>query len=126
MSLPVQKASIAAWSDEDHTAENRELYRHKFAAVTQILHGYMDFPEPKASFYLWAKTPINDIDFARELYATQNVTLLPGQFLSRPSDNCNPGQNRVRMALVADTAECVEAALRIKYFISSLEGQVDA
>ena len=126
MSLPVQKASIAAWSDEDHTVKNRELYRQKFSAVTQILSDCMDFPEPNASFYLWAKTPINDIEFARELYASQNVTLLPGQFLSRPSDNCNPGQNRVRMALVADTAECVEAALRIKDFISSLEGQGDA
>ena len=80
----------------------------------------MDFPEPHASFYLWPKTSIDDVDFAQQLFAQQNVTLLPGQFLSRPSAMGNPGQNRVRMALVANTQECVEAALRIKQFISSL------
>jgi len=126
MSLPVQKASIAAWNDEDHTVENRELYRQKFTAVTQILNGYLDFPEPNASFYLWAKTPIDDIEFARELYASKNITLIPGQFLSRPSKNYNPGQNRIRMALVAETTECIEAALRIKDFISSFKDKRDA
>jgi N-succinyldiaminopimelate aminotransferase len=126
MSLPVQKASIAAWNDEDHTVENRELYRQKFTAVTQILSDCMDFPEPNASFYLWAKTPIDDIEFARELYASKNITLLPGQCLSRPSNNYNPGQNRIRMALVAETTECIEAALRIKDFISSFKDKRDA
>ena len=120
MSIPVQKASIAAWKDENHTIENRALYRHKFGAVTEILGTCMDFPEPHASFYLWPKTPIDDVDFAQQLFAQQNVTLLPGQFLSRPSATGNPGQNRVRMALVANTQECVEAALRIKQFIRSL------
>lgn len=120
MSLPVQKASIAAWQDESHTIKNRALYRDKFNAVTEILTTCMDFPDPQASFYLWPKTPIDDIDFAQQLFAQQNVTLLPGQFLSRPGANVNPGQNRVRMALVASTKECVEAALRIKQFISSL------
>ena len=120
MSLPVQKASIAAWQDESHTIKNRALYRDKFNAVTEILTTCMDFPDPQASFYLWPKTPIDDIDFAQQLFAQQNVTLLPGQFLSRPGANVNPGQNRVRMALVASTEECVEAALRIKQFISSL------
>ena len=120
MSLPVQKASIAAWQDESHTIKNRALYRDKFNAVTNILTTCMDFPDPQASFYLWPKTPIDDIDFAQQLFAQQNVTLLPGQFLSRPGANVNPGQNRVRMALVASTKECVEAALRIKQFISSL------
>jgi N-succinyldiaminopimelate aminotransferase len=120
MSLPVQKASIAAWQDESHTIKNRALYRDKFNAVTEILTTCMDFPDPQASFYLWPKTPIDDIDFAQQLFAQQNVTLLPGQFLSRPGANVSPGQNRVRMALVASTKECVEAALRIKQFISSL------
>jgi N-succinyldiaminopimelate aminotransferase len=120
MSLPVQKASIAAWQDESHTIKNRALYRDKFNAVTEILTTCMDFPDPQASFYLWPKTPIDDIDFAQQLFAQQNVTLLPGQFLSRPGANVNPGQNRVRMALVASAEECVEAALRIKQFISSL------
>ena len=96
MSLPVQKASIAAWQDESHTIKNRALYRDKFNAVTEILTTCMDFPDPQASFYLWPKTPIDDIDFAQQLFAQQNVTLLPGQFLSRPGANVNPGQNLVQ------------------------------
>jgi N-succinyldiaminopimelate aminotransferase len=120
MSLPVQLASMAAWGDEQHVRENRTLYREKFAAVTEILTHVLDFPKPDASFYLWAQTPIDDIEFARGLFEQQNVTLLPGQFVSRASVHGNPGQNRVRMALVASTAECVEAALRIKQYIQSL------
>jgi len=121
MSLPVQIASTAAWQDESHTIENRTLYREKFLAVTAILRNCMTFPEPEASFYLWPETPIDDKQFTKQLYAQQNVTLLPGQFLSRPTPETNPGLNRVRIALVAEIHECIEAALRIKQFISSLD-----
>ncbi|MBT7566658.1 MAG: succinyldiaminopimelate transaminase [Porticoccaceae bacterium] len=121
MSLPVQIASTAAWKDEGHTIENRSLYREKFLVVTDILRDCMIFPEPQASFYLWAETPIDDQQFAKQLYSQQNVTLLPGQFLSRATPNVNPGLNRVRIALVAEIAECIEAAHRIKEFISSLD-----
>ena len=81
----------------------------------------MSFPEPEASFYLWPETPIDDMQFAKMLYSQQNVTLLPGQFLSRQTPATNPGLNRVRIALVAEINECIEAALRIKQFISSLD-----
>ena len=121
MSLPVQEASIAAWGDETHVLENRALYREKFAAVTEILRSKLEFTEPNASFYLWPKTPIDDAEFARGLFAQQNVTILPGQYLSRSTDNGNPGQNRVRMALVADIKECIEAARRIAHYVDSLK-----
>jgi N-succinyldiaminopimelate aminotransferase len=121
MSLPVQIASTAAWKDEAHTIENRNLYREKFLAVTDILRDCMTFPEPQASFYLWAETPIDDQQFAKQLYSQQNVTLLPGQFLSRPTPKENPGLNRVRIALVAEIEECIEAAHRIKEFIISID-----
>lgn len=121
MSLPVQIASTAAWQDEHHTIENRTLYREKFSAVTDILRNCMTFPEPEASFFLWPETPIDDMQFAKMLYSEQNVTLLPGQFLSRQTLASNPGLNRVRIALVAEIGECIEAALRIKQFISSLD-----
>jgi len=85
------------------------------------LRDCMIFPEPQASFYLWAETPIDDQQFAKQLYSQQNVTLLPGQFLSRATPNVNPGLNRVRIALVAEITECIEAAHRIKEFISSLD-----
>jgi N-succinyldiaminopimelate aminotransferase len=80
----------------------------------------MNFPEPEASFYLWPETPIDDLEFSVKLYAQQNVTVLPGQFLSRETVDGNPGRNRIRLALVAQSDECLEAALRIKQFVSSI------
>jgi len=121
MSGMVQTASAAAWRDEQHVIDNRRQYREKFAAVTDILGAVLTFPEPQASFYLWPQTPIDDTEFASRLFAQQNVTLLPGRYLSRDNGADNPGKNRVRMALVAETEECIEAALRIKQFVQSLK-----
>ena len=120
LSLPVQQASVAAWSDEDHVVANRQLYREKFDAVTAILENVLHFNVPSAGFYLWPQTPIDDIAFARDLYATENLTVLPGQFLSRQTPRGNPGENRIRLALVASLEECIEAAERIKRFTLSL------
>ncbi|KQP19131.1 succinyldiaminopimelate transaminase [Pseudorhodoferax sp. Leaf265] len=127
MSPVVQTASIAAWNDEAHVRANRALYREKFAAVTPLLSEVMDVRLPDASFYLWAGVPLrpgeaaegSDARFARELLAQYNVTVLPGSYLAREAAGLNPGQGRVRMALVAETAECVEAAQRIVQFIQS-------
>ena len=121
MSGSVAAASIAAWRDEAHVVENRALYRAKFAAVTPLLEAVLDVGLPDASFYLWAGIPAawngDDEAFARALYAQYNVTVLPGSYLARDSQGRNPGRGRIRMALVADTAECVEAAGRIVQFI---------
>jgi N-succinyldiaminopimelate aminotransferase len=119
MSPAIQRASIAAWEDEKHVVANRELYREKFAKVTPILAEVMDVKLPDAGFYLWAGVRGSDTDFARELHAQYNVTVLPGSYLARESGGANPGAGRVRMALVADTAECVEAAQRIAQFVKS-------
>ncbi|WP_069470076.1 succinyldiaminopimelate transaminase [Candidatus Marithrix sp. Canyon 246] len=120
MSLATQNASIAAWQDETHVIENRILYRQKFAAVIDILKPVLPFLQhPPGGFYLWAKTPINDQTFALELLSQQNVTVLPGSFLSRVANDVNPGENYVRMALVASLDECIEAANRIYTFIKN-------
>ena len=120
MSLPVQHASIAAWRDEAHVKENRAIYRKKFAAVYEILSEVLDVAMPPAGFYLWPRTPIAGETFARDLFADQNVTVLPGSYLSRESGGVDPGRDHVRLALVAPLEECVEAALRIKEFVQSL------
>ena len=121
MPLTHQIASAAVWSDEIHVLENRRLYREKFAAVLEILKPVIDISQPNASFYLWLKTPMDDAEFARGLFAQQHVTVLPGSYLSRPGiSGDNPGSGRVRMALVAKTIECVEAAQRIRRYIESL------
>lgn len=115
-----QAASIAAWNDEAHVRDNRELYRQKFRAMLEILGGALDVQAPDASFYLWPRTPIDDTEFARGLFAQQNVTVLPGSFLSREAHGDNPGRNHVRMALVAPLEECVDAARRIRAYVGSL------
>ncbi len=113
--LPIhhQLGSIAAWSDEEHVKVNRQQYRDKFAAVLAQFSGHLPVAMPDAGFYLWPQTPVSDTEFARQLYAGENVTVLPGRFLARESGGINPGENRVRMALVASTQDCVEAAQRI-------------
>ena len=119
----VAAASIAAWGDESHVVENRAMYRAKFATVTPMLAKVLDVQLPDAGFYLWAGIPESwkgdDAAFARALYAQYNVTVLPGSFLAREVDGANPGKGRIRMALVADTEECVEAAQRIVDFIKN-------
>ena len=123
MSPVVQAASIAAWDDEQHVVNNRALYREKFAQVTPLLADVMEVALPDAGFYLWAAIPDvfkgSDTAFSRELLGFYNVVVLPGSYLARDAQGFNPGAGRIRMALVAETAECVEAAQRIVQFIQS-------
>jgi N-succinyldiaminopimelate aminotransferase len=123
MSPVVQAASSAAWADETHVQDNRAKYRDKFAQVTPLLAAVMDVALPDAGFYLWASVPAafkgDDEAFSSELFAAYNVVVLPGSYLARSAQGANPGQGRIRMALVAETAECVEAAQRIVQFIQS-------
>ena len=123
MSPVVQAASIAAWNDEAHVVANREQYRRKFAEVTPLLETVLDVRLPDASFYLWAGVRGSDTAFARDLLAQYNVTVLPGSYLARDAQGGNPGAGRVRMALVADTAECLEAARRIVQFVQERQKQ---
>jgi len=112
---------VAAWGDEQHVVDNRNLYRTKFAQVTPVLAEVLDVKLPDASFYLWAGVPAgwqgDDAAFAKALYEKEHVTVLPGSYLAREFNGVNPGCGRVRMALVAETAECLEAAERIARFV---------
>ncbi len=119
MSPVVQKASIAAWNDEDHVVENRRLYTEKFAKLTPMISPHLPCKIPDAGFYLWAKTPGSDTDFARDLYHQQNVVVLPGSYLAREVGGLNPGAGFVRIALVPSLQDCLEAARRIQIFCQS-------
>jgi len=124
MSPPVQAASCAAWNDEHHVQENRNLYKEKFHLITPLLKQVMDVELPDAGFYLWAdvrRTGLSDTEFARGLYAEYNVTVLPGSYLARDAHGSNPGRNRIRMALVAEVDEGLEAANRIVQFCKDLK-----
>ena len=120
MAPPVQTASIAAWNDEAHVLENRRQYSEKFAAVTPLIAEVLATSMPDASFYLWARTPIADTEFARGLLEHYNVVVLPGSFLAREAQGVNPGANFIRIALVASLDECLEAAQRIRQFAQQL------
>ena len=124
MSPTIQSASIAAWNDEQHVVENRAKYLAKFTQVTPMLQHVLDVELPDAGFYLWARVdrqvPISDTEYARRLYAEYNVTVLPGSYLARDAHGANPGRNRIRMALVAEVDECLEAARRIVAFTRGL------
>ena len=126
MSPSIQAASIAAWNDEHHVQQNREKYIQKFKQVTPMLAEVLDVALPDAGFYLWAKVDklanITDAEYAKRLYAEYNVTVLPGSYVARDAHGLNPGANRIRMALVAEVDECLEAAQRIVDFTRKLAG----
>ena len=117
MNPAVQAASVAAWNDDAHVVENRALYTQKFNAVTPILAEKLTVEMPDAAFYLWAKSKENDTELAVKLYRDLNITVLPGSYLAREAHGQNPGENFIRMALVASYDECVEAANRIKNYL---------
>jgi N-succinyldiaminopimelate aminotransferase len=120
MSIAVQRASIAAWSDEEHVRENRRLYATKFAAVLPLFEEHLKAARPEGGFYLWIRTPIDDAEFARGLQRDYNVLVVPGSFLAREAHGENPGKNHVRIALVAPIEECVEAVGRMMQFAKAL------
>ena len=120
MAPPIQAASAAAWQDEEHVKENRELYKQKFAMAKEILGSVTQVHLPDGAFYLWLKTPVDDLTFTQELFKTQNITIMPGSFLSRQAHGINPGANYVRMALVSSLEETKEALNRIKSLIQEL------
>ncbi|MFN7836041.1 MAG: succinyldiaminopimelate transaminase [Burkholderiaceae bacterium] len=116
MSPAVQNASIAAWNDDAHVRDNRAAYRAKFDAVLPILEKTLEVYRPDAGFYVWAKVPDalgNDQTYAVRVLHDQNVTVLPGSFLARTTEQGNPGTGFVRIALVAPLDDCVEAAERL-------------
>jgi N-succinyldiaminopimelate aminotransferase len=124
MSPVIQQASIAAWNDEAHVRENRRRYAEKFARITPLIASCLDIQMPEAGFYLWASVAryasISDTEFARELQRQYNVTVLPGSFLAREGAAGNPGKNFVRIALVPEIDQCLEAAQRIADFCRNL------
>jgi len=130
MPVPTQLASIAAWNDDEHVKTNRALYREKYARVLPILAPHLEVTQPAGGFYLWPEVPGDDARFTRDLFAEQNVTVVPGSYLARTtcdglidSSGSNPGAGRVRISLVANIEDCVTAARRIVNFIQGIQSQ---
>jgi N-succinyldiaminopimelate aminotransferase len=117
MPIPTQLASVTAWQDDRHAAQNRRLYQEKFERVLPILAPCLGVEKPDGAFYLWPDVRGDDERFVRDLYASQAVTVLPGSYLARAGSNGNPGAGRVRISLVPPVEQCVEAAERIREFV---------
>ena len=119
MPIPTQRASIAAWSDDEHVRVNRALYRRKFDRVLPVLRPVIDVQRPAGGFYLWLDVGGDDAAFTAGLFAAQNITVVPGSYLARATAEGNPGAGYVRISLVAPEEQCVQAAGRIRDFIIS-------
>ena len=120
MNPAIQAASEVAWKDESHVVENRRKYAAKFAAAVKELRDVTHVDMPDAAFYLWVRTPMDDQAFAQQLYARHNVIVLPGSYLAREARGVNPGKNFVRIALVAEYDECMDAVRRVKQFYQEI------
>ncbi len=101
---PLQAVAAAAWADEAHVQENRALYQHKYTVADNIL-GHIDgYQSPQAGFFLWL--PIADGEQAAvKLWQDTGVRVLPGAYLSQKANGLNPGENYIRVAMVAPTQE---------------------
>jgi N-succinyldiaminopimelate aminotransferase len=119
MPVTTQLASIAAWNEDAHAAANRRLYQEKFDRVLPILAPHLDVVRPDGAFYLWPDVGGDDETFTRDLFASQNLTVLPGSYLARAATAANPGQGRVRISLTAGVEHCVAAAERIRDFLDA-------
>jgi len=115
----VQTASAAAWSDETHVEANRLRYADKFDRITGILGPVFDLVDPQGGFYHWINVGTDDQTFTRDLFVEQNITVLPGSYLSREAHGVNPGTGHVRVAWVAELDECVDAASRLADWVSN-------
>ena len=109
----VQRASSLAWSDETHAVENRGLYREKFETLSPVLEREFELHPPDGGFYHWLDVGEDDQTFTLELFREENITVLPGSFLSRTAHGANPGYGFVRVAWVAPLADCLDAAERL-------------
>jgi N-succinyldiaminopimelate aminotransferase len=117
MSLTVQHASIAAWADETHVRDNRARYRAKFDAVAPMLEPVLEALRPDAGFYLWARVPGRDEERSHAICSRPPTSRCCRDAISRAhAHGLNPGAGYVRIALVPELTDCVEAARRIVEF----------
>jgi succinyldiaminopimelate transaminase len=100
----VQRASVAAWSDDSHVEDVRALYRRKRETVLPALEERgLRLAGSEATFYLWLEVDGPSEEFARRLLG-HGIVVAPGSFFG------DAGEGYVRLALVPTQDECERAA----------------
>ena len=115
VSLPVQAASAALWSDDAHVEATRQSYREKFDLAERQLAGRFDFYRPPAAIFLWLQVTDGE-DAARKLWAEAALKVMPGAYLGNGGNDGaagNPGRAYVRVAMVDDLETTADAIGRI-------------
>jgi len=113
---PAQHVAIAAYGDEAHVEDNRELYSAKFDLADQIVGDRYGYRRPAGGFFLWldvSKQGGSEI-VTKRLWAEAGVRVVPGRYLAREqADGSNPGADYIRVAMVQDKAATAEALHRL-------------
>ncbi len=113
---PAQHVAIAAYGDEAHVEDNRELYSAKFDLADQIVGDRYGYQRPAGGFFLWldvSKQGGSEI-VTKRLWAEAGVRVVPGRYLAREqTDGSNPGADFIRVAMVQDKAATAEALHRL-------------
>jgi aspartate/methionine/tyrosine aminotransferase len=110
--LPLQAAAALAWRDEAHVEENRAIYRRKYQMADEIFGNVAGYQPLEAGFFLWLPVE-NDEAAALKLWREAGVRCLPGSYLSRAVAGQAIGQDRLRVALVAEEQELQRGLLRL-------------
>jgi acetylornithine aminotransferase len=102
----VQRASIAAWDDEDHVERARAVYRRKRDALLPAFEGLGWRAAGKdATMYLWLALPDGEgSEAAAERLLEHGIVVAPGAYLG------DAGEGYVRVALVPTVEDCERAA----------------
>ena len=113
---PLQHAAAAVWGDEEHVKENRKLYTAKYKLADDILSGLEGYTSPEAGFFLWIAVQDSE-KTTEDLWRETGVRVLPGAYLAQEKNGRNPGQNFIRVALVAPQKITEEALIKVRAFL---------
>ena len=109
--MPLLAAATALWSDDAHVDAMRERLRARFDCADRHLGGYPGYYRPPCGFFLWLRVEDGE-SLTRRLWSEVALKVLPGEYLTQPSDDGgNDGRRFIRIALVHDP-ETTDAGLR--------------
>ncbi|SMX40423.1 aminotransferase class I/II-fold pyridoxal phosphate-dependent enzyme [Maliponia aquimaris] len=111
--LPLQHASEALWTEEQHVTASRRLWAEKYALADDILGHVPGYMSPQAGMFLWLPVPDGEAA-ALKLWQATGVRVLPGEYLSHETAGQNPGKAYIRVALVAPRDETKDGLTRIR------------